>query len=498
MLLSASLARPAPARPAPPARTSRSPLPTWPNPARRASAVAPLAATPTTKPPSLAPGKTELDVLAADTCVVPDVMLMGSTLGSPDVLAPQAATVSSSVLVGLIAGTAGAGAREMQVRGGGRGGETVFARLTCDFGLGTLVSVEHTPRRALGGGCRAKKSRRPAEKLCRRRGEQSSGELVLCMGRPSTLRPPHPHALLPSSLTHTNQIAIERAVQQHKGDPSAALEAATVSVGALFAKRVAGRVSTEVDPRLADDEAGLVAKGKAIAAAYATLGVKPDKFLLRIPATWAGIAAAGALEKAGLRTHMTNVASLVQASAAAQAGVAVVQPSVAALSDWYRAFPNAIRNPKGPREDAGGSPGATPGVDLVARIWCYMRRFHPGTAIMASGVRTREEALSLSGVDYLVTGPKVLAALAAKPTTAGYNDGLSGAGGAGESGPALNATRAAAMAFDEADTAPVTKQLFEEGLGAAGRDLLVAGVERLQADVDRVLPAMQNLVVGGV
>ena len=41
------------------------------------------------------------------------------------------------------------------------------------------------------------------------------------------------------------------------------MEAATVSVGALFAKRVAGRVSTEVDPRLADDEAGLVAKGKA-------------------------------------------------------------------------------------------------------------------------------------------------------------------------------------------------------------------------------------------
>jgi hypothetical protein len=123
MLLSASLARPAPARPAPPARTSRSPLLIWPNPARRASAVVPLAATPTTKPPSLAPGKTELDVLAADTCVVPDVMLMGSTLGSPDVLAPQAATVSSSVLVGLIAGTAGAGAREMQVRGWGERGE---------------------------------------------------------------------------------------------------------------------------------------------------------------------------------------------------------------------------------------------------------------------------------------------------------------------------------------------------------------------------------------
>jgi transaldolase len=293
------------------------------------------------------------------------------------------------------------------------------------------------------------------------------------------------------------QIAIERAVQQHRANPDAALDAAIVSVGALFAKKVAGRVSTEVDPRAADDADALVKKGKALAAAYADLGISPDKFLLRIPATWAGIAAAGQLEAAGLRTHVTNVASLVQASAAAQAGVAVIQPSVAALGDWYRAFPNAIKNRKGPREDAGGAPGATPGVDLVARIWCYVRRFHPKTAVMASGVRTREEALALSGVDYLVTGPKVLAALAAKPTTAGYNDGLRSTAGTAP-GPALTPAVAAAAVFDEADTAPVTKQLFEEGLGTAGRDLLAAGVKRLQADVARVVPAMQSLTVGGV
>jgi transaldolase len=177
--------------------------------------------------------------------------------------------------------------------------------------------------------------------------------------------------------------------------------------------------------------------------------------------------------------------------------VAVIQPSVAALGDWYRAFPNAIKNRKGPREDAGGAPGATPGVDLVARIWCYVRRFHPKTAVMASGVRTREEALALSGVDYLVTGPKVLAALAAKPTTAGYNDGLRSTAGTAP-GPALTPAVAAAAVFDEADTAPVTKQLFEEGLGTAGRDLLAAGVKRLQADVARVVPAMQSLTVGGV
>ena len=175
-----------------------------------------------------------------------------------------------------------------------------------------------------------------------------------------------------------------------------------------------------------------------------------------------------------------------------------MQPSVAALADWFRRFPNAIRNPKGPREDAGGGgSGSSPGVALVTRIWCYTRRFHPGTAVMASGVRSREEALALSGVDFLVAGQKVLAALAAKPTTAGYNDGLRSTGGDAP-GPALTQAVADAAVFDEADTAPVTKQLFEEGLGAAGRDLLAAGVQRLQADVDRVVPAMQSLTVGGV
>ena len=198
--------------------------------------------------------------------------------------------------------------------------------------------------------------------------DEESAHCISPTLRPARLTPASATSAL-CSHAPSLQIAIERAVQQHKGNPSAALDAATVSVGALFAKRVSGRVSTEVDPRLADDEAGLVAKGKALAAEYASLGVKPDKFLLRLPATWAGIQAAGALEKAGFRTHVTNVASLVQARAAAQAGVAVIQPSVAALSDFFRAYPNVIKNPKGPREDAGGSTNATPGVDLVARIW---------------------------------------------------------------------------------------------------------------------------------
>ena len=105
-------------------------------------------------------------------------------------------------------------------------------------------------------------------------------------GAQTSRRPSHPLSHMLSTLhpfLSPCQIAIERAVQQHRGDKDAALDAAIVSVGALFAKKVAGRVSTEVDPRAADDADALVRKGKAIAAAYKDLGVGPDKFLLRIP-----------------------------------------------------------------------------------------------------------------------------------------------------------------------------------------------------------------------
>jgi hypothetical protein len=118
MLLSTPTLRPA-GRPTPQTRSTRLALTPRPRARGRAAllvASASASAQANYKPPSTAPGATELDILSADTRIVPDVMLLGSTLGSPDVLAPQAATVSAGVLAGLIAGTAGTGAREYQVR----------------------------------------------------------------------------------------------------------------------------------------------------------------------------------------------------------------------------------------------------------------------------------------------------------------------------------------------------------------------------------------------
>jgi transaldolase len=298
------------------------------------------------------------------------------------------------------------------------------------------------------------------------------------------------------------QTAIERAVVYSKcaslsGDAKAAcvFDKALVNVGALFAERVSGRVSTEVDSRCAHDAAAMVARGKGLVEEYEAMGVPRDRVLLRLPATWEGVEAARALEAAGLRTHVILVASFTQAAAAAQAGAAVVQPNAGHLGDWFRAHPNAIRDPRGPREDSGYASSVHPGIELSKRIWAYCKTRHPGTKVMVSGVRSREDALALCGVDYIVAGPRVLDALAATPTRAGYNDGLVGAVSSDEDGVApLTAAAAAAYAFDAVDDAPVTKQLFEEGLGATGRDVLKEGVARLGADVDRLMPMVLGIV----
>ena len=232
-------------------------------------------------------------------------------------------------------------------------------------------------------------------------------------------------------------------------------------------------------------------------ALYEERGIKAEKVLIRIPATWEGIEAAKRLEAEGKKTHVILVSSFAQAAAAAQAGVSVVQPNVGSLADWYRSHPNFPRNPKGPREDSGslGASGYSPGIELAKRIWCYCRKFYPKTKVMISGIRSRDDALALAGVDFLVAGPKVLEALREMPTRAGYNDGLSAASAPADDVVALDAKAVAAAEFDAAETATMTKQLFEEGLGTVGRELLEEGLKKLCADVDR-LASLDSMVQG--
>lgn len=86
-------------------------------------------------------------------------------------------------------------------------------------------------------------------------------------------------------------------------------------------------------------------------------------------------------------------------------------------------------------------------------------------------------------------------ALREMPTREGYNGGLSAASAPADEVVPLTAESAAAAKFDDAETATVTKQLFEEGLGTVGRDLLEEGLKKLCADVDR-LSSLDSMVQG--
>ena len=117
-------------------------------------------------------------------------------------------------------------------------------------------------------------------------------------------------------------------------NPDCALDKAMVNVGAQFAGEVAGRISIEVDPRLAGDAEAVVAKVEHLVALSREMGVGADRLLFKIPATWEGIQAAKALEARNINCLMTLVYSFAQCAAAAQAGVSLVQLYVGRVRDW--------------------------------------------------------------------------------------------------------------------------------------------------------------------
>jgi transaldolase len=106
------------------------------------------------------------------------------------------------------------------------------------------------------------------------------------------------------------------------------------------------------------------------------------------------------------------------------------------------------------------------------------------------------DAVSLAGVDYLVVGPKVLQELSVTPTMAGYNDGLSAAGPADTDFEPMSPITAKDEVFTADEQAPLTKQLFEDGLGLVGKELLDEGLAGLVDDINRLEPFFTQLAIG--
>ncbi|KAA3456440.1 transaldolase-like [Gossypium australe] len=180
---------------------------------------------------------------------------------------------------------------------------------------------------------------------------------------------------------------------------------ALVNVGGDLAKLVPGRVSTEVDARLAYDTHGIIRRVHCLLRLYDEIAVPPERLLFKIPSTWQGIEASRLLESEGIQTHLTFVYSFAQAAAAAQAGASVIQIFVGRVRDWARSHSGD------PEIEAAIQRGEDPGLALVTKAYNYIHKYGHKSKLMAAAVRNKQDIFSLLGVDYIIAPLKVLQSL---------------------------------------------------------------------------------------
>lgn len=96
---------------------------------------------------------------------------------------------------------------------------------------------------------------------------------------------------------------------------------------------------------------------------------------------------------------MTLMFSFAQAIASSDAGVTMISPYVARITDWW--VLNVNNNQKYSIEE-------NPGLKKVAEVWKYFKHFNLKTAILVANCRFADEVLQLSGCDRHTIGPSVL------------------------------------------------------------------------------------------
>ena len=180
-----------------------------------------------------------------------------------------------------------------------------------------------------------------------------------------------------------------------------------VRFGCEILSIIPGRVSTEVDARLSFDTAATVSRGRRIAELYQAQGIHIDRVLIKVAATWEGIAAAQKLERDGIRTNLTLLFSFCQAVACGQAKVQLISPFVGRIYDWYKKSAGAAWVET---DHAGAN---DPGVRSVTQIYNYYKQFGIATEVMGASFRNVGQITALAGCDLLTISPDLLAALAA-------------------------------------------------------------------------------------
>jgi len=187
-----------------------------------------------------------------------------------------------------------------------------------------------------------------------------------------------------------------------------AVDRLLVAFGAEILKIIPGRVSTEVDARNSFDTAATVAHAQTLIDLYAAEGISADRVLIKIAATWEGIAAAQVLENQGIACNLTLLFSQAQAWACAEAGVTLISPFVGRITDWHKA-----RGATWPSVDED------PGVRFVRSVYGDYQSRGVQTEVMGASFRSAAQVLALAGCDLLTVSPELLAELQSMPSVSG-------------------------------------------------------------------------------
>jgi transaldolase len=150
---------------------------------------------------------------------------------------------------------------------------------------------------------------------------------------------------------------------------------------------VDGPISAEV---VATDTDGMVREGETLAA------LDPDKIVIKLPLTEAGLKATRVLDQKGLKTNVTLVFSPLQALLAAKAGATYVSPFVGRL------------------DDVGHD-----GMEIVDQIRTIFDNYGYATEIIVASVRSPQHVLQagLIGADICTIPYSVIQQLAKHPLT---------------------------------------------------------------------------------
>eukprot|EP01083_Nonionella_stella_P206686 751552_1 len=192
---------------------------------------------------------------------------------------------------------------------------------------------------------------------------------------------------------------VDDAVIYGEGDLSVTMDKLAVGFGTEITKIVPGYVSTEVDARLSFDTRATIAKARELIQMYDEVGVKKERILIKVAATWEGIRAVEVLEEEGIACNATLIFSIAQAVACAEAGCTLVSPFVGRIADWHKRARGV---------DRFDPPAADPGVASVTAIYNYFKKHDHDTIVMGASFRNAEEIRELAGCDRLTISPKLL------------------------------------------------------------------------------------------